>query len=76
MYTFLLISLSRGLFILLLFGRKNTFLDVIAAEKNVSKQSILETLGDKAKALDNIRLCDLNEDNRKIYETALLDIKE
>ena len=58
------------------FGRKNTFLDVIAAEKNVSKQSILETLGDKAKALDNIRLCDLNEDNRKIYETALLDIKE
>lgn len=58
------------------FGRKNTFLDVIVAEKNVSKQSILETLGDKAKALDNIRLCDLNEDNRKIYETALLDIKE
>ena len=58
------------------FGRKNTFLDVIVAEKNMSKQSILETLGDKAKALDNIRLCDLNEDNRKIYETALLDIKE
>lgn len=58
------------------FGRKNTFLDVIVAEKNMSKQSVLDTLGDKAKALDNIRLCDLNEDNRKIYETALLDIKE
>lgn len=58
------------------FGRKNTFLDVIAAEANMPKSSVLETLGDRAKALDNIRLCDLNENNRKIYETALLEIKE
>ena len=58
------------------FGRKNTFLDVIVAEKNMSKDSVLEILGDKAKALDNIRLCDLNKDNRRIYETALSEIKE
>lgn len=54
------------------FGRKNTFLDVIVAEKGVTK----EQLGDRAKALDNIRLCDLNEDNRRIYEAVLLEIKE
>lgn len=54
------------------FGRKNTLLDVIVAEKNITK----ETLGDAAIALDNIRLCDLNTDNRKIYEDALLKVKE
>lgn len=54
------------------FGRKNTFLDVIIAEKKVTK----EQLGEKAEALDNIRLCDLNKDNRKIYEDALAGIKE
>lgn len=54
------------------FGRKNTFLDVIVAEKGVTK----EQLGDRAEALDNIRLCDLNEDNRRIYEAVLLEIKE
>jgi hypothetical protein len=58
------------------FGRKNTFLDVIVAEKNMSKQGIIDMLGDKAIALDNIRLCDLNKDNRKIYEEALSLIKE
>ena len=58
------------------FGRKNTFLDVIIAEKNISKEKIQKILGDKAIALDNIRLCDLNKDNRKIYEDALLLIKE
>jgi hypothetical protein len=54
------------------FGKKNTFLDVIVADKNMPKEKIKEILGDTAIALDNIRLCDLNEDNRKIYENALL----
>lgn len=58
------------------FGRKNTLLDVIIAEKNLSKNNIIKTLGDKAEALNNIRLCDLNDDNRRIYEDALLLIKE
>lgn len=58
------------------FGRKNTFLDVIIAEKNISKLEITKVLGDMAEALDNIRLCDLNEDNRKIYENATSIIKE
>lgn len=54
------------------FGRKNTLLDVIVAEKSITK----DKLGDKAVALDNIRLCDLNEDNRKIYEEVLAEVKE
>lgn len=54
------------------FGRKNTLLDVIVAEKNITK----EKLGSRAQALDNIRLCDLNEDNRRIYEEILSEIKE
>ena len=58
------------------FGKKNTFLDVIIAEKNISKDKAQAILGDKAIALNNIRLCDLNEDNRKIYEEALLLVKE
>ena len=58
------------------FGKKNTLLDVIIAEKNITKDNIQKILGDKAIALGNIRLCDLNEDNRKIYEDTLLLIKE
>lgn len=54
------------------FGRKNTLLDVIVAEKSITK----DKLGEKAVALDNIRLCDLNEDNRKIYEEVLAEVKE
>lgn len=54
------------------FGRKNTFLDVIVAEKNIPKEKMQKILGDTAIALDNIRLCDLNKDNRKIYEEALM----
>lgn len=54
------------------FGRKNTLLDVILAEKSITK----DQLGEIAIALDNIRLCDLNTDNRKIYEDALLKVKE
>lgn len=50
------------------FGRKNTFLDVLIAEKNSSKEDLISEVGDRALALDNIRLCDLNEDNKKIYE--------
>lgn len=52
------------------FGRKNTFLDVIMAEMNIPNGEIFTILGDDAVALDNIRLCDLNEDNRIIYEKA------
>ena len=58
------------------FGRKNTLLDVIIAEINIPKEKITEILGDSATALDNIRLCDLNEDNRKIYENAISKAKE
>ena len=58
------------------FGRKNTLLDVIIAEKNIPEEKIKTILGDDAKALDNIRLCDLNKDNRIIYEKAIEKIKE
>lgn len=58
------------------FGRKNTLLDVIIAEKNIPKEKVNEILGDKAISLGNIRLCDLNENNRKIYEGAIQAIKE
>lgn len=54
------------------FGRKNTFLDVIVAEKGITEDS----LGSDAEALDNIRLCDLNDDNRRIYEEVLAKVKE
>lgn len=54
------------------FGRKNTLLDVIVAETSITK----DVLGDAADALDNIRLCDLNDDNRKIYENVLARVKE
>lgn len=57
------------------FGRKNTFLDVIAAEKNIAQEDIEKILGDKAEALNNIRLCDLNENTRKIYEEISQEIK-
>lgn len=57
------------------FGKKNTLLDVIMAEKNLSKEDAVKILGDNAVALNNIRLCDLNDNNRKIYENALLIIK-
>ena len=58
------------------FGRKNTFLDVIVAEKNIAQEDIEKILGDKAEALNNIRLCDLNENTRKIYEEISQEIKE
>ena len=54
------------------FGRKNTFLDVIIAELDIHKTELSTTLGEDAEALNNIRLCDLNDDNRKIYENAKL----
>lgn len=57
------------------FGRKNTFLDVIVAEKNIAQEDIEKILGDKAEALNNIRLCDLNENTRKIYEEISQEIK-
>ena len=49
------------------FGRKNTLLDVFIAEKNISKETAMQLLPQRAQALENIRLCDLNRDNRKIY---------
>lgn len=58
------------------FGRKNTLLDVLVAEKNLAKNDIITILGAKAEALNNIRLCDLNEDNRKIYNEVASMIKE
>lgn len=58
------------------FGRKNTFLDVIIAEMNRPKEETVTKLGESAEALSNIRLCDLNNDNRKIYENAISKIKE
>ena len=58
------------------FGRKNTLLDVIVAEAHISKSAAVDTLGETAEALDNIRLCDLNENNRKIYENAIRMMKE
>lgn len=58
------------------FGRKNTLLDVLIAEKNLTKNDIITVLGVKAEALNNIRLCDLNEDNRKIYNEVASIIKE
>lgn len=57
------------------FGKKNTFLDVIIAEFNIPDEKITEILGDKAIALENIRLCDLNKNNRQIYEDAVKIIK-
>ena len=53
------------------FGKKNTLLDVLVAEKSISKEEAKELLQYQATALENIRLCDLNENNRKIYEDAL-----
>ena len=44
------------------------------AEKNIPKEKVNEILGDRAVALDNIRLCDLNDDNRKIYEDAVKEV--
>lgn len=58
------------------FGRKNTLLDVLIAEKNIPENQASKVLGDKAEALSNIRLCDLNDNNRQIYEEASLIVKE
>ena len=60
------------------FGKKNTLLDVLVAETNIPRYKMMATLSlrDRAEALDNIRLCDLNEDNRKIYEEAMKIVEE
>ncbi len=59
------------------FGKKNTFLDVIIAEFNITKEYFAFVLGDSiAESLNNIRLCDLNEFNRKIYDKAKTDYIE
>lgn len=53
------------------FGRKNTLLDVFIAETNLSKDAVKDLLGFQAIALNNLRLCDLNENTRQIYENAI-----
>lgn len=60
------------------FGKKNTLLDVLVAETNIPRYKMMATLSlrDRAEALDNIRLCDLNENNRKIYEEAMKIVEE
>lgn len=58
------------------FGRKNTFLDVIIAELNLAQDEVQNVLGEKVEALNNIRLCDLNKNTRKIYEDIVQEIKE
>ena len=60
------------------FGRKNTLLDVLIADTGVSLHEMRQMINvrDRAEALDNIRLCDLNDNNRKIYEEVLRMIKE
>lgn len=57
------------------FGRKNTLLDVLIAEEKPSKE-IMQKIGEKAEALYNIRLCDLNDNNRKIYENVRKIVRE
>lgn len=52
------------------FGKKNTLLDVLVAEKNTTMGNLAHKIGDNVYALQNIRLCDLNGDNRKIYENV------
>lgn len=60
------------------FGKKNTLLDVLIAETGVTEQYLSRNLVLRAmrEGLSNIRLCDLNDDNRKIYEDSLLLVKE
>lgn len=57
------------------FGKKNTLLDVLVAETNIPQEDLEDQLKNKATALENIRLCDLNENNRKIYENILKSVQ-
>lgn len=58
------------------FGRKNTLLDVLIAETDLPKEILKEVLDFQAIALNNIRLCDLNEDYKEIYNNAIKKVKE
>lgn len=49
------------------FGRKNTLLDVLVAEESISSEQLKKIPKELTEALNNIRLCDLNKNNRKIY---------
>lgn len=53
------------------FGRKNTLLDVLLAEKNLDREEALFILGDRFNLLDSTRLCDLNLESKKIYDEAI-----
>ena len=39
-------------------------------------KEIMQKIGEKAEALYNIRLCDLNDNNRKIYENVRKIVRE
>lgn len=58
------------------FGRKNTLLDVLVAESDMTLFQLKNLIGNQVTALNNIRLCDLNSSNRQIYENAILSIKK
>lgn len=58
-----------------IFGRRNTLLDVLVAEAAIGIKDAKEVLGDKAIALENIRLCDLNDFNKSIYYNILSEVK-
>lgn len=53
------------------FGKKNTLFDVLVCETKCSDSVLQIILGDTAEALKDIRLCDLNLDNKSIYYNAL-----
>ena len=57
------------------FGRKNTLLNVLMADIELPYEVVYGVLGKTMTALDNIRLCDLNNDNRQIYINARDKIK-
>ena len=60
------------------FGKKNTLLDVLISETGVSlhKMRQMVNIRDRIEALDNIRLCDLNDNNKKIYENVISKVEK
>lgn len=52
------------------FGRKNNLLDVLVAECGTTIEEIKNCLKQDATVLEYIRLCDLNDDNIKIYNSV------
>ena len=48
---------------------------MLIAELNTSKEELMNISHNDTEALNNIRLCDLNENNKKIYEAIKTKIK-